>query len=320
MKKYLATVVSLIALYSFAEPASALTIAPTKVDLAGDPGQTVIAEIELFNEQNEAKTFYVSFENFEPRGETGAPFFVGSGNGLATWLTAQPSITLEPGERDTVPYTLSIPAGATPGGYFAAIFFGSQPLEDETGGGKVSIGGKVGSLMMLRVNGAISESGGLLDYQTEPKERFFSYLPINLSYRFNNTGGDRVIPRGEVVIKNTFGSQIATLDANKNEGSVLPASTRKFITEWGKSPSLPEGETELNFVSVVKHQFSNFHFGLYRTNLNISWGDSFQTATASYWIFILPWQLMLVSFLALLVVYFIVRKYNSYIISRSKRS
>jgi hypothetical protein len=75
--------------------ASALTLSPTKIEVAVDPGQQAIGEIELFNEEQTEKTFYLSYENFEPRGETGSPYFVGGGDGLATWITTDESITLK---------------------------------------------------------------------------------------------------------------------------------------------------------------------------------------------------------------------------------
>ena len=107
--------------------ASALTISPTKIEVAVDPGQTAIGEIEVFNEQQEVKTFYTTYENFEPRGETGAPYFIGGGEGLSSWIESTKSFDIQPGEKITIPYSITVPADSTAGGYFAGIFFGTQP-------------------------------------------------------------------------------------------------------------------------------------------------------------------------------------------------
>lgn len=316
MNKFLSLLVVLITII-LPRSADALTISPTKIEVAADPGQTIMGEIELFNEESETKTFYTSFENFEPRGETGAPFFVGAGAGLATWLGAQGTVSIATGERAIVPYSITIPNDAVPGGYFAAVFFGSQPPTSD-GNGEVSIGGKVGSLVLLRVNGVVEEGGGVLDFTKSTGKKFSVDLPVALSYRFNNTGADRVVPRGEIEIKNIFGMHVVTLNANLNEGSVLPNSIRKFEVLWGSDIALVGGKTEPSFMDIAFHQAKNLHIGFYKANLSVTWGESQQKAVSTYSFVLLPWQLMSVVFFVAIVLYFILRQYNRFIISRAK--
>ncbi len=213
--------------------AHALTVSPARAEVTGDPGTTLRGEIEIFNEQDSTRTFFTSFENFEPSGDTGAPHFIGAEGGLATWLQAESQVTVESGKRKVVPYTITIPEGTDPGGYFGAIFFGTREPGAQDGG-QVSVGGKIGVLVLLRVSGYIEESGGLLDFATKNNRRFFTSLPIVFNYRLNNTGGDRVVPLGDLKIKNTFRIKTETLKANKKEGSVLPGSARKFEVTWGE--------------------------------------------------------------------------------------
>lgn len=281
--------------------AYALTVSPAKIEITADPGQTVIGEIELFNEQNEVATFYVSYENFESRGDTGAPYFTGARGGLATWISTSPTVTLEPGERIQVPYAISVPASAEPGGYFAAIFFGSQPTQG-TEDGEVTIGGKIGVLVLMRVSGDVDESAGLARFGTSGNQRFFSMLPVSLEYGFNNTGGDRVVPRGEVTIKNIFRVTSATFLANENEGSVLPNSTRRFEIVWGEERVEAE---RVGFFEVALLQLQNFRFGHYSADIQLSWGESAQSANASYSFFIIPWQLLTITLLFFGIIFFV---------------
>jgi hypothetical protein len=295
--------------------ASALTLSPTKIEVAVDPGQQAIGEIELLNEEAKDKTFYLSYENFEPRGETGSPYFVGGGEGLASWITTQESVTLKAGERLNVPYKITVPSDATPGGYFAAVFFGTQP--PPTGeGSEVAIGGKVGTLVLLRVNGPISESGGVLDFMTASSSRFFETLPVNFSYRFNNTGGDRVVPKGEVVIKNTFRMKTAALSLNETEGSVLPQSIRKFEFNWTEEETL---SPDASFFETVSYQAANFRFGLYTASLEAVWGESSQRSSSTVWFIVFPWQLLLVSFVGLVALRFGLKAYNKAVIARAQK-
>ncbi len=297
------------------QEAFALTISPTKIEIAGDPGQTVIGEIELFNEQSETKTFFTSYENFEPRGETGSPYFVGGGSGLATWITTAESYVVVPGDRVVVPYTITIPADAVPGGYFSAIFFGSQPPSTGESGGEVAIGGKVGSLVLLRVNGEVAESGGLLDFMAGDRQFLFTAVPVPFSYRLNNTGGDRIVPRGEVVISNLFGGNTATLSANPNEGSVLPNSTRRFDVLWGEAPAIPP----TSFFEHAAYQFAHFHVGLYTAKTALVWGATEQTATAKVRILLFPWHLLTVLSVGLVGLLLILKMYNRFIIARARQ-
>lgn len=318
MKRLLATCIFTICVFILPSSTAALTISPTKIEVSADPGQTIVGEIELFNEETETKTFFTSYENFEPRGETGSPFFVGGGVGLASWISAQQSLQITPGERVVVPYTITIPNDATPGGYFAAVFFGSQPPATSVGS-EVSIGGKVGTLVLLRVNGEVTETGGVIAFSAGVDNGFlFTSVPVPLTYRFSNDGGDRAIPRGEIVITNVFGGHVTTLNANPNEGSVLPNSVRKFELVWGEAP-FTQVESGRTFFEIVKHQAANLRLGVYNMELSLSWGQTNQSSKEAIKVFMFPWQLIVVVGLCLFVLYVVLRQYNRFIISRAKK-
>ena len=294
--------------------AAALTISPVKVEVTGDPGQTLRGELELLNEQDQPKVFFSSFENFEPSGDTGSPKFIGSTEGLATWLQTEAGVPVAAGETVKIPYTITIPAGTEPGGYFAAIFWGEQdPAAVESG--EVTIGGKLGVLILLRVAGDIEEAAGISEFGITNTTKVLTTLPITFSYRFANSGGDQVVPLGDILIKNTFGGLTETLSANLTEGNVLPNSARKFQTTWGQMPA--EGETK-SFLRVAKEQFSDFHFGVYKAELSVVYGATNQTAMDTLRFVMIPWQLLLLCLGGLIIVIFGLKKYNSWIISKSK--
>lgn len=324
MRNLLYTLLIVFAVAGIASPVFALTVSPARVEITGDPGTTLQGEIELFNEQEGTRTFFTSFENFEPSGDTGAPRFIGAKEGLATWIQSENKVFLESGVRVKVPYSIAIPANAEPGGHFAAIFFGSQEPGVQ-GGGQVSVGGKIGVLVLLRVSGEVAEGGGLLEFSAKDKQRFFSMVPVTFTYRINNTGGDRVIPKGEIKIKNTLRLTSATLLANKSEGSILPSSARKFEVVWGEvSPPVNNTEQKTEspgFLEMAGKQWSDFHFGWYTANLNLSWGVTNQTANASYSFFVIPWQLLLIILIIVAITGFLgkmgLKKYNRWIIAQA---
>ena len=297
-----------------AQTAAALTISPVKIEVSGDPGQTLRGELELLNEQAQVKTFFSSFENFEPSGDTGSPKFIGAEGGLATWLGTQPAVTVATGETVKVPFTITIPADAEAGGYFAAIFWGEQDPSIQAAG-EVAIGGKLGVLILLRVNGDIVEEAGITEFGIADSRKLQFALPVNFSYKFSNSGGDRVVPLGDITIKNTFGRVSAAIPANINEGSVLPGSARRFQAMWG---AVATASTTDGFFTSAKKQLTDFHFGFYNAKLSVVYGATNQVATDSVWFIMFPWQLLVLCLAGLLLAIVFLKKYNTWIISKSK--
>lgn len=321
----------------YSQQVFALTISPVRMEISGDPGQTLNGYIELFNEQNEIKTFYSSSANFEARGESGAPYFLpDKDKGLASWIKVQKSVTLNAGERVSVPYSIQIPQDAEAGGYFAAILWGTSP--EEQGPGEVSISGKLGMLILLSVTGELKEGRGerILDFKID-EGPVVNSLPIVFVYRFSNEENERVKPEGEIKVKNLFGFTTATLDANPQKGNILPRSIRKFSIVWSekgqnksKAPTPVEsvvGKEPQGFWSVVKDQWLNFALGPYKAELNLSYArlseeKATKTLKASYLFFVVPWQLLSVTIVVLAVVGFlgfvVVKKYNRWIIKKAR--
>jgi len=313
------------------QPVFALTISPVRMEISGDPGQTLGGTIELFNEQDETKTFYSSTANFEARGDSGAPYFLPDTNkGFASWIKVQESIDLKTGERTKIPFTIQIPAGVEAGGYFAAVLWGTSPVGQQ--GGQVSVSGKLGVLILLSVSGETKEGGGLLDFKIEEGGRFVNALPIKFVYRFSNDGSERVKPSGELRIKNLFGFTTAILNANLSSGNVLPGSIRKFSVVWSEKNqeksavvSLPTTEENPGFFAAVKNQWQNFALGPYKAELNLSYGklseaEATNKADSSYRLFMIPWQLLSIIIVILAIVGFMgwfgLKKYNRWIIKK----
>ena len=313
----------------FVQPVLALTISPVRMEIKGDPGQTLRGEIELFNEQDETKTFYSSSQNFEARGESGAPYFLPDTNkGLASWISVQESVVLKADERKTIPYAIQIPQSVEAGGYFAAIFWSTTPPQSQGSGQQVSVSGKLGMLVLLSVTGELKEGGGLLDLKIEDGGRVVSSFPITFAYRFSNDGGERVKPEGELKVKNLFGFTTVTLEANRQKGNILPGSIRKFEIVWAEKNqeksdvvSVEEKGKDKGFFSAVGNQWRNFALGPYKAELNLSYGKDNKTAESSFWFFVIPWQLLSIIVFILAVLglggWFGLKKYNRWIIKKA---
>lgn len=264
------------------------------------------------NEEGYDKVYYSSSQNFEAQGESGTPAFTTSAEGLASWMHLSPSVTFAKakGQEIKVPFTVTVPKDADPGGYFAAIFFSTIP---SAGKGDVSVGAKIGSLVLLHVNGNIKQDAKILGFTTTKNSFFYTALPVSFSYRFNNNGGDRVNPTGSVTIRNTVWLTAAKLEANPTQGNVLPGSVRKFTVTWGdNSNTVPT-----NFFAAVKYEWDNFALGFYSANLSITYGTN-GSAQATKWIFVFPWQLVIVMTIIIIIVLTLlikaIKRYNLWVI------
>lgn len=298
----------------------AITLTPPRLELAGDPGQTITSEIKVTNDTDAGATYYTQVENFEAGDETGNPQFVTTKEGLATWVNVPNSVYIEAGQQKTIPFSISVPRSTEPGGYFASIFVRTTP--PPVNGGEVSIGARLGSLILLRVNGNIREGVSILEFATKDKQRIYNSLPVSFYYRFQNTGADRVRPEGEIVVKNVFGLTAKILNANQSEGSVLPRSIRKFESHWitdggGKQDedlsAAPEIAGQLNssstggFLDTARNQLSNFAIGYYTANLDLRYGENNNSASGKFGFFIIPWQLITIVLAVLILGWIILR-------------
>jgi hypothetical protein len=203
----------LVALCMLAAPhnASALTVSPVRFELGADAGQTITQPMILTNEEKVPVTFYSSFANFEAQGESGAPSFTVGNDGIRTWMHTDASVTLKPGETKVIPLTITVPKGEEPGGNFGAVFWGTLPPGGN--GGKVGVGAQLGILVLLRVNGPISENGGILSFGVVNDQTHFAALPVSFFYRFQNSGADRAKPEGAVTVRNMLGITSALVPA-----------------------------------------------------------------------------------------------------------
>jgi hypothetical protein len=326
INKSLPYYLALLILFFFARDAYALTITPIRIEVSGNPGQVLTENITLTNEQKTPTTFYSSFANFEAQGESGNPSFTDATQDLASWMSTDASIHLDPNESKTVKVKIIIPNDAEPGGHFAAAFFGTFPSSSNTA--QVGIGAKTGALILLSVNGSVKEAGGLLDFSTKDHKIFYNTLPVSFVYRFKNDGGDRIKPVGKITMHDLVYLPADRIDANPSQGNILPGSTRRFEVEWlmnGRSKEYvaPSGAVA-RFFDQAGYQFKNFAVGPYFARVNLLYGTEGLHVTKTAFFFVFPWQMLLVLIVILFAIWWIgrklLRRYNRHIIKKARQA
>lgn len=215
-------------------------------------------------------------------------------NGLA-------DVNLGPREKKDLTVTISVPEDASAGGYYGAVRFEPQlGATDASGQANVGLTASVGTIVLVRVPGNLTERLDLVQISAATKQddkynakSFFTSGDVAIMTRLKNSGDIHVKPFGKVQVKNMFGKVVNEFEFNNTEprANILPDSTRKFGNDLPK----------LRW------------FGRYTVEANLGYSDGggdLITARASFW-YIPTVLLFLILFLLLAIVggiYWLVRK------------
>ncbi|HSX02724.1 MAG TPA: hypothetical protein VLI05_05435 [Candidatus Saccharimonadia bacterium] len=289
-------------------PGQGLEISPPVIELSADPGQTVTASIRVRNvasgeliAKGKADDFGAgSDESGKPKlllNETGATRF-----SLKYWVQSVPDLTLAPQELKTATITIKVPANAEPGGHFGVIRFTAVPPDVQGTG--VALSASVGSLVLLRVSGAVTDKISLAEFSTSQSGHpgsFFQHGPVDFLVRLKNEGSVHEKVQGTIAVTNTFGRKIASVVVNDKGGNVLPDSIRRFDQQLGQ-----------------KQLFGHYTATLSLTYLN---GTKHVNAKLGFWV--IPWVLILLILVGLAVLGYLLKlglkRYNAYIIAQARK-
>ncbi len=297
---------------------NALRISPVRTDLVIEPGNSKTVDLMVQNLSAKPAKLHPVVNDFTVRSgnETGQPDIILDENrtaathSLKQYVGPLSDFTLAASEMKTVRVSVTIPAGAAGGGYFGAVRF--EPVAADNAG-QVSLTGSVGSLVLVKVPGIITENTTLASFDVrrggasnEASTFFNDKRDLQAVVRFKNSGNVQVQPFGKVLLKNQSGKVLGTYEINDTNprGNVLPGSIRRF-------------EVPLRGVGS---------FGRFTVEANFGYGSSGQLLTAKKTFYVVPmWVVAVIAavlMLALAATYSIpraIRSYNRRIIARATR-
>lgn len=212
--------------------ADSITVIPPKFEVYGNPGDVISDSIKVTSDAPTQVTYQVEVQDFTPQGDQGGvnilddPQAPITNISLARWITAEPSrFTLDSGQEKVVNFTIKIPKSGEPGGKYATILI--RRAGDKISGGAI-VDTQVGSLLLLRVSGNVTEKLNLVSLTTD--DTYYQHGPVSFTLRTTNTGNVHVAPTGTFVITNMFGHKVAEIPLTR--ANVLPTSTRAVKTVW----------------------------------------------------------------------------------------
>jgi hypothetical protein len=261
-----------------AQESLSLSVTPPIIQLGVKPGDYWASSLKVVNVNPGSLNVYASVMDFSAEGEDGhgkfQPMREKDPALLASWIDISGNaVEIPPGQSRDIPFSIRVPADASPGGHYAAVLIGTKPFDSNgPNGPTVKISSFVSSLFLVRVSGEVEERGGIREFSTD--RRMYDEPAVKFALRFENSGNVHIQPQGGVTIFNMWGKKRGEifLNHNTNLGQVLPKSVRKFEFEWNADGSF-------------------FDIGPYTAIATLTYGKEARqnvTRTITFWI--IPWK------------------------------
>lgn len=238
-----------------------LTVSPPSLELSANPGDTLNEVVRITNESPNAVTFEVSAEDFKVEGTEGSVVVEEDKdpNAFSRWISFPVTqFRLAPKESTQVAFKIAVPRNAAPGGHFVSVLFNPKATDENTGTGAKVIQ-RVGSLLLMRVSGAVVEEGNIKRLSTksfvgewnevtgsdgrtkilvakeeklteERPRKWFEKGPVAFDLVFQNTGNVHFRPAGTLTIYNLFGRKVG--ESAIDPRNVFPGGDRRVTVIW----------------------------------------------------------------------------------------
>ena len=261
-----------------------IQISPLTYNFEIKNDSSTTGKILVKNLNSTVLNYSIEVENFSSVSDEGAPTFAGTESegavtSLADWFTfdTPKEGTLEPKSEKEINFTISIPAGAEPGGHYSAVFV-REIKKNSEGKTELGVASRVGTLILVSVPGETTKSAQISEFKF-PK--FVWRGPVNFSFKAENTGTVHYDSKGSVELKPILGS-VRKVDMGTH--TILPGNSRSFSGTWE----------------------NKYPFGRYAVKATVTNGDG-QTVTTGYLIWAIPVILIAEIILAIIVIILIVK-------------
>jgi hypothetical protein len=210
-----------------------VTVSPVFFDLSANPGGKVSDRIRVRNNTNSPIPLKIEIKKLT--GDTTGDLVLrddNSDNSLSWIKFEEITFIAKPLEWTNVPFSIDIPGEAAYGYYYAVTFKQDENSPLAKTGAKITGGAAVPILLTVRKEGAKFE-GKFVSFKTDAG--WYEYPPIKIKTTFENVGNVHIRPHGNIFIKDSLGRQVAVLDLNAKQSSILPNTKKVFDSIWNDS-------------------------------------------------------------------------------------
>lgn len=204
-----------------------------------DPGETVTEHALLTNFSDQAITFTITASDGVVT-EQGVFDLLPPGTpptDVGAWINVQEAVELGPGESVVVPFTLTVPADATPGDHPGGIVAGVLSQSEGAEGPQVGFATRVGIRVHLRVTGEVAPVVTITDVQQRYDWSLNPFQPgeLHVTYTVANEGNVRLGSIQQGWVTGVFGLEtgrgqgpLGTLLSQQRE--ILPGQSARVST------------------------------------------------------------------------------------------
>jgi hypothetical protein len=258
---------------------SGFSVEPAILHVSVAPGMQFKSGISLRNTGGERIALSIRVVDFTPENEYGGVLEregVGPKDDplrASGWFSLPGErIVIPPKQKLIIPFSISTPEDASPGGQSVAFV-----IESADG----NVHSRVNALCFLTVSGDAKEDLAFLRHTFTP---FISAKPEGVFHlELRNEGKTHVRPEGELVVRNMFGALRGkfALKESRTLGTLIPGAKRSFEYKWSGSLSV-------------------FDFGLWNVRTELHYGVNGNHVIADRLFFVvLPWRALLLSIIIL---------------------
>ncbi|MGW5577699.1 hypothetical protein [Micromonospora chokoriensis] len=200
------------------------------VNASLDPGQTVTEHLAVRNFSRTAVAFSLKAADgyLTDKGRFNMLPSARRSVDAGTWIDVQGRVTVGPNATAVVPFTITVPTGATPGDHPAGI-----AATVTSSGGTVDVESRVGFRVMVRVNGTAQAALPVRDLSATytPSWNPFAGGTVRVRYTVENDGNVWVGGTSRVTVSDLLGR--TDHDATDQVEELLPGGRRQFETRAG---------------------------------------------------------------------------------------
>lgn len=263
-----------------------IKVQPALFEQTINPGDQFSTSITITNAGSASQLFSVGVQDISGVNNAGEPIFTSSTvttYSVSSWVAlGRTTITVPAGGSVTVPFTITVPANAQPGGHYGAIFVSSGATRPSLNGS--GLGYDVGALIELRIAGNATEQAEIKEFSTD--RSLYQTPDVTFTASVANEGNVLIQPRGPIDITNMFGQKVGTVVLNDAGASIFPGAQRAFTQSWSGG---------------------GFAFGEFTAVTTLNYGDTENktiSASTSFWIIpVIPIAAVLASIIFFILIF-----------------
>ena len=152
--------------------------------------------------------------------------------GVGLWITgSRDRVTVKPGKSVKVPFTLTVPANASPGDYAGGLVTSLLQPDDEAG---INVDRRLGIRIALRISGDLVPKVAIEDAQVNWNGGLnpLAAGDATMSYTIHNTGNAVVTAKQSAALTGPFGWFPASADAIEEAPQLLPGERWKVTVPF----------------------------------------------------------------------------------------